>query len=82
MECSVCGNACDPGDRFCRNCGRQLDEEQSQGRFRPLFQKTQEPSSAWHNHVRPFLTVALIFCLVLLSLAGIGFLIENVLRGK
>jgi hypothetical protein len=82
MECPVCGKACDPGDRFCRNCGTQLADEQPTGRFRPLFQKTQDPSSAWANHVRPFLTVALIFCLVLLSLAGIGVLIENLLRSK
>jgi len=81
MECPVCGKTCDSGDRFCRNCGKPLAEEQAQGRFRPLFQKTQDPSSAWDNHVRPFLAVALIFCLALLSLAGIGLLIENLLRG-
>jgi predicted nucleic acid-binding Zn ribbon protein len=82
MECPVCGKTCDPDDRYCRYCGEQLAEEQPRGRFRPLFQKTQDQSGAWDNHVRPFLTVALICCMVLLSLAGIGLLIERILHGK
>jgi hypothetical protein len=82
MECPVCGNACDPGDRFCRNCGNLLAEEQPRGRFRPLFQKTQDPSSAWGTQVRPFLMVALIFCLGLLAASGVAFLVEHLLRAR
>jgi hypothetical protein len=80
MECRVCGKTLDPDDRFCSKCGTQLAEEQPRGRFRPLFQKTQDPSSVWENYVRPFGTAALVFCLGLLALAGIALLIEHFLR--
>jgi predicted amidophosphoribosyltransferase len=82
MECPVCGKTYAPDDRFCSKCGTLLAEEQPRGRFRPLFQKTQDPSSAWDNYVRPFATAALIFCLGLLALAGIAFLIDYLLISK
>jgi hypothetical protein len=80
MECPVCGKTHDPGDRFCSACGAPLAEEQPQGRFRPMFQKTQDSSSVWENYVRPFVVAALVFCLGLLALAGIAFLFEHFLR--
>jgi predicted nucleic acid-binding Zn ribbon protein len=82
MECSVCGSTGDPGDRFCRNCGKYLAEEQSVGRFRPLFQTTRDPSRVWADYVRPFLAAALILSTVLLALAGIGLVIDNLLHSK
>jgi hypothetical protein len=82
MECRVCGKTLDPDDRFCSKCGTQLAEEQPQGRFRPLFQKTQDPSSAWADYIRPFLTVGLLFCLGLLAVVGIISLIGHLLLSK
>ncbi len=57
-------------------------EEQPRGRFRPLYQKGQDPNSAWKDYVLPFMTVAVIFCLGLLALAGLVFWIEGLLRGN
>jgi hypothetical protein len=82
MECPVCKKPCDPGDQFCRNCGASLAEEQPQGRFRPLFQKAEDPASAWDNYARPFFTAALMFCLGLMALAGIVYGIQYLLGGK
>jgi hypothetical protein len=82
MECRVCGKTLDPDDRFCSNCGTALVEEQPQGRFRPLFQKTQDPASAFASYVRPFLIAGLLFCLGLVAVAGIISLIGNLLQSK
>ena len=82
MECRVCGKTLDPDDRFCSQCGTQLAEEQPQGRFRPLFQKSQDPSSAFASYVRPFLIAGLLFCLGLVAVAGIISLIGNLLQSK
>jgi hypothetical protein len=82
MECRVCGKAHDPDDQFCSKCGTPLAEEQPLGRFRPLFQKTQDPSSAFASYVRPFLIAGLLFCLGLVAVAGIISLIGNLLSSK
>ena len=82
MECPVCKKAYQPGDQFCRNCGTQLAEQQPQGRFRPLFHKEEDPAASWLNYVRPLFMAALWFCLGLLALAGVGFVIESWLRGN
>jgi hypothetical protein len=82
MECPVCKNDCESSDRFCRNCGANLAEEQPQGRFRPLFQKAQDPATPWYDYVVPFFLAALWFCLGLLALAGIVFGIEYLLRSN
>ena len=87
MECPVCKNNCEPDDRFCRNCGAQLteqqhEEQQPQGHFRPLFQRAPDPSAPWNDYARPFLMAALWFCLGLLALAGIAYLIEYLLRNN
>jgi hypothetical protein len=79
MECPVCGKNHDPGDRFCSSCGTPLGEEQPRGRFRPLFQKTGDSTSVWVDYVRPFVTAALFFCLGLLALAGVAFLVDRFL---
>lgn len=88
MECPACKKSYDPGDQFCRNCGTALgqtqeqEQEQPQGRFRPLYQKTEDPKSAWANYGQPFFTAALMFCLGLLALAGIVYGIQYLLGGQ
>lgn len=85
MECPVCKNHCEPDDRFCRQCGAPLTEEQPeipQGRFRPLFQRAPDPATPWNDYARPFFIAALWFCLGLLALAGIAFFLEYLLRSS
>ncbi len=83
MECPVCKKDYESGDLFCRNCGAQLGEQQQpQGRFRPLFRKEEDPTIPWHNYVRPLFMAALWFCLGLLALAGAKYVIEYLLRSN
>jgi len=88
MECPACKKPCDPGDQFCRHCGTVLaqaqapEQEQPQGRFRPLYQKTQDPQTAWDNYGSPFIKAALIFCIGLLALTGIVYGIQYLLGGQ
>ncbi len=82
MECPVCHNSHEPDDRFCRRCGASLTgepQQEPQGRFRPLFERSTDPAAPWDNYGRPFIIAALWFCLGLLALAGVVVLIQYLL---
>lgn len=54
-------------------------QQEPQGRFRPLFERSTDPAAPWDNYGRPFIIAALWFCLGLLALAGVVVLIQYLL---